>query len=133
MKGIEYVNKQISNEKKLPPKLVEDVNKFYWREGVKKKLSKLEVNSLYIKNFLTISVSPFKIRKHILTTISKIRVLKGITKYKQETKDRKDRDYRIDLSNLLIRRNKLIHYQQNQRNEQSTGILEVNSNDGKES
>ena len=133
MKGIEFINKSIAADKHLPIKLVERVNRFYWKQGIKQRLARLEVDAIYVKNFGTFRVSNRKLKNHIVTTIRRIRALRVTTRYRETTRLDKLNRALTALVILLQRRNTLakLYYEQNNRVDKVTS--ESNGESGESS
>jgi len=85
MKDIHIVSKLVARENNLDPDLVEDVNAFFWKVGVRAALSSMDYTSVSIKHIGTITVSKRKVDQMIITLIRKIRNIRKSTRYKQST------------------------------------------------
>lgn len=105
MKNIDVINNLISKKFNISLDIVEKINKFYWKEGVVKKISNLESGAIHIKGLLTFTTSRYNLYKEITKTISKIKNLHKSTKYTQKTKERIKNELYNRLNILLIERN----------------------------
>ena len=116
MKNIDIVNTIVAKDLNLDVNIISEVNKFYWREGVLKKISNLESSAVFVKGLLTFTTSRYNIRNDIYKTISRIKNAKNnnfLSKLKKE--DYIEQLYKR-LRILLIERNnlaKLIYEQDN--------------------
>lgn len=100
--------REAADKLNLPISLIKSVNNFYWKNGIKKNLSNVSYNSLFIKNFGTIVISKYKLNKEILTIILKIRNIRKSEKFRQETKDMMIEGYKNNLRKLWKKRNDII-------------------------
>lgn len=85
MKNIQIVSRLVARENSFDPALVEDVNNFFWKVGVRASLSSMEYTSVSIKHLGTITVSKRKVDYMIRTLIRKIRNIRKSKRYKQST------------------------------------------------
>lgn len=115
MKNIDLVNNIISERKNLKENVVKAINKYYWKQGVKKKMSTLESSSVFIKGFATFTVSRYNVRRLIKKTIIQIRNLRKSTKYKDSTKVIYSEELYNKLRMLLAKRNELANFYYNER------------------
>lgn len=108
MRTPESFYKETAEIHNVPIGLVRAVNKFFWKEGIKKNLSNVNYNSIFIKNFGTIVISKYKLNKYILELIEKIRRVQRSDKYREETKQFIIDRYKKNIRILLKRRNDII-------------------------
>lgn len=114
MKNINIVNKIVATNLKLNLKIVETINKIYWKEIVKE-LSTASESPVHIKKLGTIEASPYKTNKYIKKLIYQIRRVQNSTKYTDETKERVVNIIKERLTKALTKRNqhaKLFYEQQ---------------------
>lgn len=101
-----------------PLSIVKQVNRYYWRKGVRKNLSEANYTAIFIKNLGTIAVSQKKLRKHIFEVIEGIRKVRNSKWITPEKKIIIEERLINNLKKLLVRRNELalLYYvQPNQR------------------
>lgn len=116
MKNIDIVSSVISKKLNIDYKIVEKVNKYYWKKGVIKKISTLESGAIFVKGLLTFTSSRYNIKKEIKKTIDIIRNIKNSKKFTEEKKIIIIEELRNKLKILLIERNniaKLIYERDN--------------------
>lgn len=129
MKNIDLVNNTIANKLNIDEKIVKAVNKFYWKQGVKKRMSTLESTSVFVKGFATFTVSRYNVRRLIKKTIIQIRSLRESTKYKETTKVIYSAELYKKLRMLLEKRNELANFYYNECN---NGISEADTDSDRE-
>ena len=71
----------------LDVKIIEKVNKLYWKEIVRN-LTTLAEEPIHIKKIGTIVASPYKTNNYIKYLLNKIKKVKNSTKYTDQTKER---------------------------------------------
>ena len=108
MKKPEHYYKEVSEELGESTAIIKEIYNFYWKEGIKDPLKKLEHSSIFIKNIGTITVSKYKLYREIRFFIRKLRMLKFSQKFTPEKKLVIEEKYKGRLRALLKRRNELI-------------------------
>ena len=104
MKTINIVSKMVATNLNLDPKLVEKINRIYWKE-IRETLSSVPEDGVHIKKIGTIVASPYKTSNHIRKMINLIRKLRRSTKYKDETRERLIEQAKDKMRTLLRKRN----------------------------
>lgn len=104
MKTINIVNKIVATNLNLDPKLVEKINRIYWKD-IRQTLTRIADESVHIKKIGTIVVSPYKTNNHIRKMINRVRKLKRSTKYTDITRERLVEEAKDKLKSLLKKRN----------------------------
>lgn len=102
---INIVNKEVSKTLGLDEETVRLVNKFFWRQGVKKAIQSGDHTSIWIKNIGTLAVSRNKVNGKIKRLIASIRALELPRDYKIKTKEQFLEEKYNQLKMLLARRN----------------------------
>jgi len=104
MKTINIVNKVVATNLNLDVKIVEKVNKMYWKEIVRN-LTTLSEDPIFIKKIGTIVASPYKTNNYIKYLLSKIKKVKVSPKYTEQTKNRIITGIKEQIANLWKKRN----------------------------
>ena len=73
MRKPDYFYQEVARKLGVDLKLVRDVNKWFWSQGIKKNISKATHRSLYIKHLGTVTMSRKKLYNEIYYTIRRIR------------------------------------------------------------
>ena len=107
MKNIDYVIKKVSSNRSLPQKLVEDIYKFYWKEGVLDGLRASDHTAFSVPKIGTFFLSYIKICAEIRDIIKRLRVVRGTEKYTVGKRKEIDLYYCNYLRKLLERKNEL--------------------------
>lgn len=94
----------VADKLKIDAKIVEKVNKTYWKEIVKS-LTSVTEQPIHIKKIGTIEASPYKTSAYIRYLLFKIRRIKASTKYTEETRERLIRETKEALTKLLKKHN----------------------------
>lgn len=103
---INIVNKEVSKTLHKSEDLIKAVNKFFWKQGVKKSIQSGHHTSIRIKNLGTLVTSRNKVNLKIIRTIQHIRMLNDpATEFKQKTKEERLKEKYDHLIILLQRRN----------------------------
>lgn len=127
MKNIDIINRTISERTGIDEDVVKAVNKYFWKHGVKKNLSTLNDNALFIRGLGTIVVSRYNLRKMIYATIGKIRGIRNSTKFKETTREIYLEELYGRLRRLLKSRNELAKQYKNEHDKRIPQI-DPNSN-----
>lgn len=116
MKNIDYVNTVLSKKMDVPVKVIELVNKEYWKE-IKKKMNDLESTNLFIRKIGTFSASRYLINQKIKKDINLIRRLPNNKKYSELRKQEIIKKVMGRLKKLLYQRNEVakIYYERAKR------------------
>lgn len=100
MRNIDYINKKIAEETKLPLNTVSKINNYYW-SSIKKEMRKLDNLALYIKEIGTFEVSNFKLKKHIKYLRDYIKGLRNSNKYTDSRKEKIIIDYKDSFARCI--------------------------------
>jgi len=103
MKTINIVNKMVATNLNLDVKIVEKVNKLYWKEIVRN-LTTLAEEPIHIKKIGTIVASPYKTNNYIKYLLNKIKKVKSSPKYTDLTKERIVIGIKEQIANLWKKR-----------------------------
>ncbi len=102
---INIVNKEVSKTLGLDEDLVRIVNKFFWKQGIKRAIQSGDHTSIWIKNIGTLATSRNKVNNKIRRLIKSIRSLDQPRDYKVKTKEQFLVEKYSQLRMLLARRN----------------------------
>lgn len=127
MKTINIVNKIVATNLGIDVKIVEKINKAYWKE-ILINLTEVREEPVHIKKLGTISASPFKTSKYIIHLLNKIKSVKESVKYTDITKERIIRDAKKYLTILLKKRNQFAIENYNKPNERIKRIPKASTN-----
>lgn len=103
---INLVNKEVARKLNHSESLVRQVNKFFWKYGVKETIQSAQYTSVRIPKIGTLVVSRNKVNKKILRIIRAIRSLKNPNRvFRDKTREQCLSDKYDELRLMLQRRN----------------------------
>lgn len=117
MKNIDYVNSIVAEKRNTNKNIVKKINSIYWKT-VKHSMSNLEDTTVFIKGFVSFTVSRYLMNEKIKDVISYIRNLSKSTKFTENKKRLITENYYIYLRKLLYQRNEIAkrEYERTKRN-----------------
>ena len=106
---INIANRYTSRKLSISEEIVKEVNRYFWKEGVKGTMKTGKYTAFRIPKLGTFVVSRLKLRKRISKYIAYIRFLKqeDQLKFKKISKEDRINQYQEELKLLLDRRNDL--------------------------
>lgn len=103
MRKPDYFYQEVARKLGLDYRLVRDVNKWYWSQGIRKNISQAAHRSLYIKHLGTVTMSRRKLYAAIYKTVRVLRSLRRMPEGTRRTE--MVASYEQQLRQLLQQRN----------------------------
>lgn len=133
MKKPDFFNKAVSEKLGIDINIVKQVNRFFWREGVRKNISKATHRSIFVKNIGTFTVKRKVLYSQIYDVIWRIRRIRCAKRYKETTKITIENQLIENLRNLLILRNEIAIERYNKYDVKTIRINQVSTTSTEES
>ena len=127
----ERLKQQLPNHN--PFDVVKLVNRFFWREGVRKNISKAEHRSIFVKNLGTFTVKRKVLYSEIADMIWRIRRIRKAKRYKERTRNIIETQLIENLRNLLALRNEIAIERYNKYDVKNNRTFKTSTESTKES